>query len=225
MAHMRSYGQFCSVAKALDVLGERWALLVLREIVLGPKRYTDLLAGLPGVGTNVLATRLRELETAGLITKRELPPPAPASVYELTPRGREAAPVLAALARFGAPLLGTQPGPDEDVQPSRLVLHLAATVDASALPKGFRLELLLDGDPYELAVEGGHLAPSAGPARGARTTIASPFSALFRLAMGQTSVTKFLAHKQVSVAGDRSLARTFLREASNARSQLANAVG
>jgi hypothetical protein len=102
MAHMRSYGQFCSVAKALDVLGERWALLVLREIVLGPKRYTDLLAGLPGVGTNVLATRLRELETAGLITYMRTD-----SVAMAAGAVREARGVIA--ERYGEQLLPRRP--------------------------------------------------------------------------------------------------------------------
>ena len=83
---MKSYREFCSVAKALDVIGDRWALLVVRELLLGPRRYTDLLEGLPGVGTNVLSTRLRELERAGVVIRRRLLPPTAVTVYELTRR-------------------------------------------------------------------------------------------------------------------------------------------
>ena len=95
---VKSYRQFCSVAKALDVVGDRWALLVVRELLLGPRRYTDLLEGLPGIGTNVLSIRLRELRAAGIVTRRRLPAPAPATVYELTDDGLELRTVLQALA-------------------------------------------------------------------------------------------------------------------------------
>jgi DNA-binding HxlR family transcriptional regulator len=98
---MKSYGQRCPVARSLDVVGDRWALLVLRELELGPKRYTDLLDGLPGVGTNVLSARLRDLETAGVIAKRTLPPPIRVTVYERTEAGRAIAPVLQALRGWG----------------------------------------------------------------------------------------------------------------------------
>ena len=84
----RRYGQFCPLAKALDVLGERWTLLIVRELLAGPKRYTDLRAGLPGLATDLLATRLRELQEAGVVDRHEVPPPTPATVYELTERGR-----------------------------------------------------------------------------------------------------------------------------------------
>ena len=80
----RRYGQFCPLAKALDVLGERWTLLIVRELLAGPKRYTDLRAGLPGLATDLLATRLRELQEAGVVDRHEVPPPTRATVYELT---------------------------------------------------------------------------------------------------------------------------------------------
>jgi DNA-binding HxlR family transcriptional regulator len=102
----RSYFQYCGVARALDLVGERWALLVIRELVLGPKRFTDLRAGLPGVAPNVLATRLRELEAGGVVQKRRLPPPAASTVYELTEYGQELRPALLALGRWGAKTLG-----------------------------------------------------------------------------------------------------------------------
>src|SRR5829696_4949478 len=93
MAGKRSYGDPCGIARALDVVGERWALLVVRELVLGPKRFTDLRAHLPGIATDVLSQRLRQLEHAGVLRPTTLPSPASGPAYELTPRGRELEPV------------------------------------------------------------------------------------------------------------------------------------
>ncbi|MFJ4962043.1 winged helix-turn-helix transcriptional regulator [Streptomyces sp. NPDC088729] len=101
----RSYDQFCAAARALDSVGDRWTLLIVRELLAGPRRYTDLHADLPGVSTDVLASRLKDMEQGGLAVRRKLPPPAAASVYELTGRGRDLLPVLAALADWGAPAL------------------------------------------------------------------------------------------------------------------------
>ncbi len=107
----RSYSQYCPMAHALDLVGERWSLLVVRELVHGPLRYSDLIERLQYCSTNALATRLRELEAAGVIMKRRLPPPAASMVYELTEIGMGLRPVLAALARWGARLLGPpEPG-------------------------------------------------------------------------------------------------------------------
>ena len=102
MASKRTYGDRCGVARALDLVGERWALLVVRELLLGPKRFTDLRAGLPHVGPDVLAQRLRDLEQSGLVRRGTLPPPAGSRIYELTERGRELEPVVIALGRFGS---------------------------------------------------------------------------------------------------------------------------
>src|SRR3954453_5164333 len=102
MAGTRTYGDACGVARALDVIGDRWALLVVRELLLGPKRFTDLRAGLPGVGPDVLAQRLRDLEEAGAVERRVLAPPAGSKVYELTDRGRDLEPVILALGRWGS---------------------------------------------------------------------------------------------------------------------------
>ena len=103
----RSYDQFCGIAKALDVVGERWTLLIVRNLLIGPLRYSDLLRGLPGITTNLLAKRLRELEDAGLIEKVR-GTAGGASAYRLTPRGAALEPVLLALSRWGAPLLTTR---------------------------------------------------------------------------------------------------------------------
>ena len=106
---MKHYGHYCPIAHALGLVGERWTLLVVRELLHGPKRYTDLAAHLPGIGTNILAARLKELEAAGLVEKKKLPPPFASTVYELTSAGRQLRPVLHELARFGARLMGPPP--------------------------------------------------------------------------------------------------------------------
>ncbi|WP_189830511.1 winged helix-turn-helix transcriptional regulator [Streptomyces zaomyceticus] len=111
----RSYDQHCAAARALDLVGDRWTLLVVRELLAGPRRYTDLHADLPGVSTDMLAGRLKDMEGAELVTRRRLPPPASAFVYELTPRGRDLLPVLRTLAAWGAPDLG-EPRPTDAVR-------------------------------------------------------------------------------------------------------------
>src|SRR5215208_1271548 len=113
MGEKRSYGQYCTVARALDVVGERWTLLLVRELSTGPKRFKDLLEGLPGIGTNLLASRLKMLEGEGIVRRATLPPPAGSSVYELTGLGRELEPVIVALSRWGARLLDAPHEGDE----------------------------------------------------------------------------------------------------------------
>ena len=110
---MRSYGQNCALAKALDVIGDRWTLLIVRELMIRDGcRYTDLRNGLPGIATNLLAERLDELEKAGLVSREAAPPPVATTLFHLTPRGKELEPVIAALGRWGAPLLAENSGKD-----------------------------------------------------------------------------------------------------------------
>jgi DNA-binding HxlR family transcriptional regulator len=114
MASMRKrYEQYCPVAHALDLVGERWALLVVRELMHGPKRYTDLVEHLPGIGTNILASRLRDLEAGGIVAKRTLPPPAASRVYELTEYGQGLRAAIRELALWGARSLGPPTADDE----------------------------------------------------------------------------------------------------------------
>jgi len=151
---MKRYDQYCPIACSLGLVGERWTLLVVRELMHGPKRYTDLLDHLPGIGTNILADRLKELEAAGLVEKRKLPPPAASSVYELTPMGRELRPVLHELARFGARLMG--PPPPAALEEGWLLgaLDLALSPNAPSGTLAFRIGTeeasLVDG----IAVDG-----------------------------------------------------------------------
>lgn len=160
----RTYGQYCAVARALDVVGQRWTLLLVRELLIGPKRYTDLLDGLPGIGTNLLAERLKELESHGVIRKRRLPPPAGSDVYELTEFGRRLEPAVIALGQWGISLLG-QPDPDEAFQPGWLVLatRIAFRPEAAA---GVRetYELRVDEEVFHLEVEDGVLRVGHGHA-------------------------------------------------------------
>lgn len=106
MVIARTYNQHCGIARALDLVGERWALLVIRELVLGPRRFTDLRDGLPGIATNVLSQRLRQLENNGIVARRRLPPPAASSVYELTEYGQELVPILLDFGRWAARSMG-----------------------------------------------------------------------------------------------------------------------
>lgn len=108
----RTYGQYCGFSRALELVGERWALLIVRDLLVGPKRFSDLQRGLPGIPTNILTARLKELEEAGLVRRRLLPRPSGAVVYELTPDGRELEEPVVSLGRWGARRLG-EPRPDE----------------------------------------------------------------------------------------------------------------
>lgn len=111
---MRSYNEYCAIAQALDVVGERWSLLIVRELLIqGPSRYTDIRNGLPGIATNLLADRLRELEEAGVIEREEAPPPVATTLFKLTDRGRELQPVLQALGRWGGPMVRRPIGENE----------------------------------------------------------------------------------------------------------------
>lgn len=154
MATRRTYGEGCAAAHALDLVGERWALLVVRELVLGPKRFTDLRAGVPGASPNVLAQRLRELERAGVVRRRKLAPPAGSWVYELTEWGSQLEPVLSALGRWGArsPAMPFESAIGVDA----LILALRTMFDApTADGLRARVELRLGEDRFRVAVADG----------------------------------------------------------------------
>ena len=165
----RRYGQFCPLAKALDVLGERWTLLIVRELLAGPKRYTDLRDGLPGLATDLLATRLRELQQTGVIDRREVPPPTPATVYELTARGHALRPAILELARWGRPLL--RDAADDRLPDSALLLGLEVVFRPDAavgLDETYDIEV--DGKRVAVHVHDGTVDVTAGSA-GANATI------------------------------------------------------
>ena len=161
MVTARTYGQHCGIAYALDLVGERWALLVVRELILGPKRFTDLRNGLPGVATNVLSQRLKELERNGIVGRRVLPPPAASTVYELTAYGRELEPIVLRLGAWAAQTMERAPG-----QPMRsewLMVAVKARFRPAAA-KGIRATVGLrfpDGD-FTIHLAGGSLQVSPG---------------------------------------------------------------
>src|SRR5262249_16839269 len=149
----------------LDIIGERWGLLVVRELLLGPKRFTDLAEGLPGIGTNVLTARLRELEENGVIAKHVSKTPPRVTVYELTAHGRELEPIFLALARWGAPALATLTG-DEPLRASWLGLAFKAFFDPEAA-RGLTatLELEMPSGVLAVSVEDGALSVREGEAQ------------------------------------------------------------
>lgn len=156
MAH-KSYQQYCGVAAALDRVGDRWTLLVLRELSFGEQRFTDLRAGLPGIATNLLTERLRDLEESGLVEQRDLPAPAARTVYALTADGRRIIPVLRSLARFGLAYLDVPT--DAKVRPRTAVFGgLGAMLDpAAAAGADLRMRFDLDGEALWLEVRGGQI--------------------------------------------------------------------
>ncbi len=162
MISERTYNQYCGVARALDLIGERWALLVVRELALGPKRFTDLRQGLPGIATNVLSLRLRQLERDGIVGRRQLPPPAPAQVYELTPHGRELVPIMLALGRWGANTMGPRSA-EQAIRAEWLALALKAFFDPRAAEGlSATIGLVLDGALFTLQLDEGVLEVSPG---------------------------------------------------------------
>jgi DNA-binding HxlR family transcriptional regulator len=213
---VKQYHQFCSVARALDVIGDRWALLVVRELLLGPRRFTDLADGLPGIGTNVLATRLRELEAHGIIARRQLPPPTPAALYQLTDDGEGLRPVLHELARWGLRRLAPRQ-PSDSVRAEWFVLALAGSLDAGTLTAGHRYALVIDDKTFTLAVHDDHVSARAGPPPAVDATIVAPLSALFRLASGGEPLASVRKDGAVTLSGDRAAGRRLLEAAGRAR--------
>jgi DNA-binding HxlR family transcriptional regulator len=162
----RTYGDSCGIARALDIVGERWALLVVRELMLGPKRFTDLRTGLPRVGPDMLAARLRELEEAGVVRRGALPPPAASKIYELTEWGAELAPVLVALGRWGSRAPLPDPPPPLGVDAAVVALQTTFDPDAAGWVDSV-YELTLGDQSFTVEVAAGRLEITRGrPAAG-----------------------------------------------------------
>ncbi|WP_046468754.1 winged helix-turn-helix transcriptional regulator [Allosalinactinospora lopnorensis] len=154
----RSYDQFCAVARALDAVGERWTLLIVRELLAGPRRYTDLHADLPGVSTDVLAARLKEMEGDGLVERRRLPRPATGSVYELTRHGRGLLPVLSALAEWAGDSLEER-RPNDAFRAHWFAIPLMAVLGRCAGTVAGIVEVRINDGTFRLRLD-----PSGGPA-------------------------------------------------------------
>ncbi|MFJ9894612.1 winged helix-turn-helix transcriptional regulator [Streptomyces sp. NPDC091280] len=209
MSPRRSYDQYCSAARALDLVGDRWTLLIVRELLAGPRRYTDLHADLPGVSTDVLASRLKDMERDGLTTRRRLPPPGAAYVYELTARGRELLPVLQALGAWGGPELGER-RPTDAVRAHWFALPLLRALEGEGLVE-VRLEEgefhVFVGPEADGAVYGEGPAPREPDAR-----LALDADTCTALAQGELSLPDAVRAGRVEVSGEGTLAKA-LREA------------
>jgi DNA-binding HxlR family transcriptional regulator len=190
------------VAHALSLVGERWSLLVVRELLRGPKRYTDLAAGLPGIGTNILAARLRTLEEAGVVRRRKLPPPAASTVYELTEYGAGLDEAVHALARWGARTLGP-PCAEEDLSPEWGVNAFPALFNpTAALGLSETYVLRIDDDVFTARIDGGCLHADAGAAEAPDLEISTDFETFFGLASGEVDPLDVAASGALQYEGD-----------------------
>jgi DNA-binding HxlR family transcriptional regulator len=208
---VKSYGQRCPLARALDLIGERWTFLVVRELLLGPRRYTDLLDGLPGVGTNILAARLTALQAAGLVTKRALPAPTPATVYELTDAGTALRPTVRSLSEWGeqhgAPITDEQ-----TARPGWILLSVARR--GAQLQDGRSAELWVGRDVFELTAADGELSVAARRGSSADAVVTMEPDVFYALAVQRT--TPHAARERVDVEGDPGVAAAVLDALSGA---------
>ncbi len=185
---VKRYHQYCPVAHALDLIGDRWALLIVRELMLGQRRYTDLADALPGIGTNILAGRLRHLEGAGVVRRTKLPPPAAVTVYELTPDGRALDSVLLSLAQWGGRTMGS---PQAGDCWSTYAVHMRFRPEAAV--DGMYEIRFVDGDVISLDVRDGTLNAMRGEGREPTLVIETEPDRLHALIEGAESLESVLA--------------------------------
>jgi DNA-binding HxlR family transcriptional regulator len=206
---MRSYDEYCAIAKSLDLVGDRWTLLVVRELALrGPSRYTDLRNGLPGVATNLLADRLRDLEAAGLVVREEAPPPVATTLFRLTPRGEGLRPVLDELMRWGLPLMVEQ-RPEDTVRSHWLAGALELMLgDRRPAGDPATLELRVGDEPIVVEARDGETKVSLGAASDPDAALTGPEKPVLGLLLGLLQLDQ--AEVQgVSVVGDRAVVERF----------------
>jgi DNA-binding HxlR family transcriptional regulator len=207
MPTTRSYRDACPIARALDVVGERWALLVVRELLLGPQRFSDLRRALPGAASNVVTDRLRELERRGVVSRRMLPPPAGSAVYELTARGRDLEPVLFALGDWGmhVPL---PPSPTLTPTSVLIFLRTAARPDVATAAAVYQLEL--GEGVWTVRTENGRLEIEPGEAAAPDGVLRTDPETLNALLGDASGLEAAIAEGSVEVAGDRAAVRGLL---------------
>jgi DNA-binding HxlR family transcriptional regulator len=213
MARTRIHDDGCGIAHASDLLGQRWALLVVRELLLGPKRFTDLRTGIPDVSPNVLSERLRELEGAGILRRRRLAPPAATQVYELTEWGRDLEPAVLALGRWASRSpsfpLGARMGPDS------LVLAMKTTFQpekADGLEASY--ELRLGEIPYEIRVSARGFEAERGEVRDPDATIHADADVLAAVVFGGRSMAAAVKGGEVELEGSRRAVNALFRSLS-----------
>ena len=199
----RTYDQYCAVARALDVIGERWTLLVVRELLTGPKRFKDLLDGLPGIGTTLLTARLKDLEGHGIVRRATLPPPAGSKVYELTDLGRSLEEVVMALSRWGLKLLGT-PRQEDDLQPTWAMVALQSSLQPDAA-SGLRetYEFHVDGELFYVRVEGGEAEARQGRAADPDLIVSGDAETLLSIAAGRLAPAEAVDTGAIRIEGNR----------------------
>jgi DNA-binding HxlR family transcriptional regulator len=205
MGEKRSYGQYCTVARALDVVGERWTLLLVRELSTGPKRFKDLLGGLPGIGTNLLASRLKTLEGQGIVRRATLPPPAGSNVYELTELGGSLEPVIVALSRWGAKLLDF-PREGEDLRAGWAAVAMRSVLGPGS--DGGRpgtYEFRIDGEAFHLRVgeEGEGVETRQGQAQNPDLVVTGEAETFLAVASGRLGMEEAMQSGSLGVEGDR----------------------
>ena len=198
----RSYDQHCTVARALDVVGERWTLLLVRELLTGPKRYKDLLAGLPGIGTNLLAARLKALEEHGVVRRATLPPPAGTGVYELTGLGRSLESVVLSLSRWGSRLV-EEPREGDDVRPAWAAMALRSLFEPGAGCPREVYEFRIDGETFHLKVEGDAVEARQGAADAPDVAISGGAGTFLSLAAGRLGPEEALGSGKIRVEDQR----------------------
>jgi DNA-binding HxlR family transcriptional regulator len=207
MPAKRTYHEACGIPRALDRVGERWSLLIIRELMLGPKRFTDLRTGLPHVGPDVLSQRLRDLEEAGVLVKRKLPPPAASQVYELTEWGRELDSVLIALGRWGARAPAAPEGCGMSFDAHLLSL---LTLFEPDLAEGFETAIRLQlGDERFRAVVAGDLTLERGDVDQPDAVVTTSHETLLALAHRRCELDEAEAAGDIEVEGDRQAVERF----------------
>jgi DNA-binding HxlR family transcriptional regulator/putative sterol carrier protein len=209
MATKRTYDDGCAAAHALDLVGERWALLVVRELLLGPKRFTDLRSGLPNASPNVLAQRLRDLEVAGVVRRGKLPPPAASKIYELTEWGQDLEPVIIALGRWGV-RSPTKP-PDAELGVDSLILSFRTMFDpdrAEGLDASY--EFRIGEGRFRAEVAEGRLEIERGTAEQPDATIESDAGTLAGLVYDDLELGDALSSGDLRIKGDREAVERYL---------------
>jgi DNA-binding HxlR family transcriptional regulator len=205
----RRYEDACGAAHALDLVGERWALLVMRELMLGPKRFSDLRADLPGISANVLTQRLEGLEAAGVLVRRKLPPPAPAQVYELTPWGYESEPIFQALGRWAA--RSPQHDPTLPLSAVSLFLSFRTMLDAERA-RGLvaRIGFRIGAETFLARLARGRIDIERGPLENVDVVFAGAAPAIAAAVYGGQPLTALERAGMLAVEGDRALAERFV---------------
>src|SRR5215204_4757157 len=204
----RSYGQYCTVARALDVVGERWTLLLVRELSTGPKRFKDLLGGLPGIGTNLLTYRLKSLEADGVVRRATLPPPAGSNVYELTELGRSLEPVIVGLSRWGAKLLDAPREEEENLRAGWAAVAMWSVIGpgtAGGRPGAY--EFRIDGEAFHVRVrdgeEGERVEARQGPAPDPDLVVVGDAESFLAVASGRLSPEEAVQSGALRAEGER----------------------